>query len=242
MKDSRRIGMLTPSSNSVLEPLTARMLADVPGVTAHFQRFRVVEISTSEAALAQFDFAPLLEAALLLADARVHAICWNGTSGGWLGLDIDRELCRRITEATGIPATTSTLALLEILERTRVKRLAWATPYLDEIQARILATFAAAGFPHHAERHLKDPGNFSFSEIGEDRIERMVRELATAGADAITIFCTNLRGMPLVERLEAELGVPIYDTVATALWKALMLVGVDPAVVTGWGRLFRELR
>jgi hypothetical protein len=30
--------MLTPSSNTVLEPLTAAMLADLPDVTAHFAR------------------------------------------------------------------------------------------------------------------------------------------------------------------------------------------------------------
>src|SRR5918912_725830 len=33
-----RLGMLTPSSNTVLEPITYRMLAGVPDVTAHFAR------------------------------------------------------------------------------------------------------------------------------------------------------------------------------------------------------------
>jgi maleate isomerase len=35
-----RLGMLTPSSNTVLEPMTYQMLRDAPGVTAHFSASR----------------------------------------------------------------------------------------------------------------------------------------------------------------------------------------------------------
>ena len=38
------LGVLTPSSNTVLEPLTSTILADLPDVTAHFGRLRVCEI------------------------------------------------------------------------------------------------------------------------------------------------------------------------------------------------------
>lgn len=235
---SRRIGMLTPSSNTVLEPMTAAMLAGRDDVSVHFARFPVTEISLGTAALGQFQYEPLLDAARLLADAKVHAIAWNGTSGGWLGLDVDRELCRRIEEATGIPATTSTLALTEVLERTGARTLGWATPYLDEIQARIIATFEAAGFACRGERHLRDRGNFSFSRIAPETIAEMVRAVAAERPDAIAIFCTNLRAAHLVAGLERELGIPVYDTVATALWKSLALAAVDPRTVRGWGRLF----
>src|SRR5881628_1269412 len=50
-----RLGMLTPSSNSILEPMTARLLAEQPGITAHFARLRVTQIGLSTAALGQFD-------------------------------------------------------------------------------------------------------------------------------------------------------------------------------------------
>jgi hypothetical protein len=49
------IGMLTSSSNTVLEPVTSTMLAGLPDVSAHFGRFRVTRIALSEQALAQFD-------------------------------------------------------------------------------------------------------------------------------------------------------------------------------------------
>ena len=233
-----RLGMLTPSSNTVLEPVTAAMLADLPDVSAHFGRFRVTEISLDQRALGQFDLEPMLAAADLLADARVASICWNGTSAGWLGFASDERLCAAIEARTGIAACSSVLALNEVLQRTGARRFALVTPYLAEIQQAIVASYAAAGLECVAERHLGERVNFAFSTFGEDRIGQLCREVAAARPDAIAIFCTNFRGAPVVAGLEAELGIPIYDTVATAVWKSLALAGVPPRRVRGWGRLF----
>ena len=117
-----RLGMLTPSSNSVLEPMTARMLAGQGGVTAHFSRLRVTQIGLSQAALGQFDRGPMLAAAELLADARVSSILWNGTSGAWLGFGNDEALSAAITERTGVPASTSALAFRDLFRRRRIGR------------------------------------------------------------------------------------------------------------------------
>jgi maleate isomerase len=236
------LGMLTPSSNTILEPVSAAMLAALPDVSAHFGRFRVTEISLRDRALGQFDDEPILGACDLLADARVDTIAWNGTSSGWLGLQRDRDLCAAITKRTGIAATTSVLALVDIFRATGVRRYGLVTPYLDEIQEKILPNFEREGFTCTGERHLGDRGNFSFSEFDADTIARLVREVAASKPQAITIFCTNLRGAPLVEALERETGIPIYDTVATAMWGSLRLARIDPARVKGWGRLFREVR
>lgn len=50
-----RLGMLTPSSNTVLEPVSAAMVAGLPEVSVHFGRFKVTEIALSDQALKQFD-------------------------------------------------------------------------------------------------------------------------------------------------------------------------------------------
>src|SRR5258708_7452231 len=88
-----RLGMIAPSSNSVLEPVTYAMLADAPGISAHFSRFRVTEIALDADALNQFDPFLMLPAADLLADAKVDAMAWNGTSASWLGIERDQSLC-----------------------------------------------------------------------------------------------------------------------------------------------------
>jgi len=234
------LGVLTPSSNTALEPLTSAMVAGVPGVSAHFGRFRVTEISLGAGSQGQFELAPILDAARLLADARVDVIAWSGTSSGWLGFERDRALCDAITRETGVPACTSVLAFNEIMTRTGRRRFGLVTPYLPDVQARIVTQYAANGFECVAERHTGQHVNFEFSEVSEQRLTNMAREVAAAAPDCLTTFCTNLRAAQLVPVWEAEFGLPVYDTVATAVWKALRIAGVDTRQVRGWGRLFSE--
>ncbi|WP_454766512.1 maleate cis-trans isomerase family protein [Cupriavidus campinensis] len=241
MSKQIRLGMLTPSSNTALEPITSAMVSGLPNVSAHFSRFTVTEISLRDQALGQFDLEKILAAARLLADARVDVIAWNGTSSGWLGFDKDQALCRQITETTGIPATTSVLALNEILEKTGARRFGLATPYLNDVQQRIIANYQRSGFDCSAERHLDLHVNYSFAEVEADTIRTMVRELAKENVQAITTFCTNLHAAHLAEALEAETGIPLYDTISAVVWKSLRLAGVDTRALKGWGRLFREI-
>jgi maleate isomerase len=216
------------------------MLAGLPEVSAHFGRFRVTEISMAPQALGQFDLAPILEAARLLADAHVDVIAWNGTSSGWLGFEADAALCRRIEQETGIRCCTSVLALNEIMQKTQRRRFGLVTPYLDEVQAAIVANYASSGFECVAERHLRQSVNFGFSEIEPPQIMQMAHAVAVSGPQCITTFCTNFRAAQLAPTLEAELGIPVYDTVSTAVWKALRLCGVDTRRIRGWGSLFEE--
>lgn len=238
MSQPKRIGVLTPSSNTALEPLTSAMVAGVPGISAHFSRFRVTEISMGDTSQNQFDEGTILEAAKLLADANVDVICWSGTSASWLGFERDRALCTRITEATGIPATTSVLALNELLATQGARTLGLVSPYVEDVQRRIVANYAGLDIECIAERHLDLTVNFSFAQVGPDSLRTMLREVAQKKPDAITVMCTNLHGAPLVDEMERELGIPIYDSVATVVWKAMKLAGVDPSKVKGWGGLF----
>lgn len=242
MSKQIRLGILTPSSNTALEPITSAMVSRLPNVSAHFSRFTVTEISLRDQALGQFDLEKILAAARLLADARVDVIAWNGTSSGWLGFHHDQSLCRQITEATGIPATTSVLALNDILEKTAVRRFGLVTPYLADVQQRIIANYQRNGLDCATERHLGLHVNYSFAEVTADTIRTMVREVAATGeVQAISTFCTNLHAAHLAEELEAETGIPLYDTISTVVWKSLRLAGVDTRALTGWGRLFREV-
>jgi maleate isomerase len=239
MSDRIRLGMLTPSSNTTLEPVSTAMVANLPGVSVHFSRFRVTEIALSDDAVAQFDEKPILAAAELLAHAKVDSIAWNGTSSGWLGFEADKRLCRRIEAATGIRATTSMLALNDILAATRVRRLGLVTPYIDGVQQRIIANYAARGIDCDAERHLGIQDNFAFCAVTADVLSGMIRAVAARRPDAIAVICTNLRAAPLVAALERDIGIPIYDSIATAVWQSLRLAGVDPGLITGWGRIFQ---
>lgn len=240
MNTNVRLGMLTPSSNTVLEPVTSAIVRELPECSAHFARFPVTEIALSDGALAQFDQSAILKAASLLADCRPHSIAWNGTSAGWLGFDADVRLCEAIEASTGVKACTSVLALNEIFRRKGITSFGLVTPYRDDVQTRIAANYRSAGFDCIAERHLNQQENFAFAKVCPDDIRQMVREVAVARPQAITIFCTNLCGAPLAAELEAELGIPIYDTISTVVWKSLQLAGVNTSRLSGWGSLFEE--
>jgi maleate isomerase len=231
--------MLTPSSNTVLEPVSAAMLAALPEVSVHFGRFRVTEIALSGQSVGQFDLGEILRAAELLSHAKMHVIGWNGTSSGWLGFDSDERLCAEITRATGAQACTSVLALNELFRLRGVKRFGLVSPYLDDVQAKIVENYRRAGFECVAEGHLGIRDNYSFAGVTADQLRAMAREVAKARPEAITFFCTNLRGAPLAEALEAELGIPVYDTISTVVWKSLKLAGIDTGRVRGWGSLFK---
>ena len=234
-----RLGVLTPSSNTALEPLTSAIVATVPGASAHFSRFKVTEIALDAAALGQFDDSKILAAAELLADAKVDAIGWSGTSSGWLGFEADLRLCERIRERTGIVATTAVLALNELLALREVKRLALVTPYTADVQARIVANYRALGIEVVAERHLGIRVNHDFAGVEPSRLRMLMAEVAEARPQAITTFCTNLRAAALADDIERTLGIPLLDTVSTTVWGLLRAAGASPAQVQGWGGLFQ---
>jgi len=232
-----RFGVLTPSSNTALEPPTSAMVAEVPGVSAHFSRFTVTEISLSEQALGQFDDSPVLAAARLLADARVDVIGWSGTSAGWLGFDHDVNRCQRIEAETGIPATTSMLGLNEILTDYGLREFGLVSPYTGDVQRRILDNYHAEGLALVAEDHLGISENFAYAEVTAETLTAQVRRVAEAGAPAIVVACTNLCSAHLVPQWEAELNVPVLDTTTTVVWKMLRMTGQGGIPVHGWGRL-----
>jgi maleate cis-trans isomerase len=145
-----RLGMLTPSSNTVLEPVTTEMLRQLPEVSAHFGRFRVTEISLSKDAIGQFDNTAILEAAGLLADAKVDVIAWNGTSSGWLGFDTDSQLCAGMTEAT-TPAVTYFQKLISNFSRQSRRQSAPSPRRTNAAAPRGLSKFQCAGI--HPSRH-----------------------------------------------------------------------------------------
>ena len=238
MNPTVRLGVLTPSSNTALEPLTSAIVASLPGASAHFSRFRVTEISLSEQALGQFDDSAILAAADLLADARVDVIGWSGTAAGWMGFERDQRLVERIRERTGIQATTAVLALNELMALQDIRRLALVTPYTADVQQRIVANYAAIGVEVVAERHLGICVNHDFGLVPETQIDALLDEVARAQPQAVATYCTNLHAARLAPGFEARSGITLLDTVSTTVWGMLRAAGVPPAQVQGWGRLY----
>jgi maleate isomerase len=220
-----RLGVITPSSNTVLEPLTAEMAAEA-GATAHFARFPVTEIALDPDALRQFHHGPMLAAAGMLADARMDVILWSGTSAGWLGFEADARLVEAIRAATSIPATTSVLGLNDALAAIRARTIGLLTPYTADVHARIVENYAALGLEVVGGRNFGTSDNFGFARIPPETIDSALRDLSASRPDALVTFCTNMAAARCAPRVEAATGIPVLDTVTTGVWKGLRVAGM----------------
>ena len=165
-----RIGMIVPSSNTCLEPMTYRILADRQDVTVHSTRIPVTRIALDAGSDRQFDVDGMRRAAELLATADVDVIAWNGTSGSWLGPDHDQEITLEITGATGIPATTSTLAYLEAFHRFGIRTIGLFTPYSSDVNEQVAARYANEGITTIGHRALGLTDNESFARVTPERL------------------------------------------------------------------------
>lgn len=229
------IGTITPSANTVVERTTQAMLRGLPQVGALFSRIPVH--GSRDPFPDAYDLEGMLAAATLLAHARPHALLWNGSKGGVIGLRHDRDLCARIEDATGIATTTSALALPRVLAWLGVARVGLVTPYTEGLQQRIVGTLAAEGIAVVAEHHLNMTDNLSFAAVPAWRIREQVRRVAGAEGhpQAILAWCTNYPAAPLAEWTEATCGLPLLDATALGVWAGLRAAGVTAAPV-GWGR------
>lgn len=147
--------------------MTARMPAGIETVSARFSRLRATQAGLSRSALDQFDAGPVADAAELLADARVAAIVWNGTSGAWLGFEADEALCGAVTTRAGVPASTSVLAFRAWFRRRGVERVGLVTPHAGDVRARIQENWRADGIDGSRERRLDFSETFAFVQATE---------------------------------------------------------------------------
>lgn len=224
MSRSRRLGMLVPSSNTILEPVTVGLLPPDGSVTSHVSRLRVLRIANDDSTQSQFDSEPMLQAAELLADANVDLILWNGTAAGWLGFTHDDAITAAIAARTGIPATTAVIALNQRLQNIGAQRIGLVTPYVADIERQIIANYRAIGIEIVAAARADRTDNASFADITPDDVADMVRRVAAKPLDAILILCTNMAGAPVAAALTRELGIPVLDSVVAAVEHSLALL------------------
>ena len=133
--------MLTPSSNTVVEPWCFKMFNSFENTSVHFGRVEVLWIDDKAASFSQFYDENMLKGFDLLSHVKPMVIGWNGTSASWLGIDRDRILIDLITKRTGCPAVTSTLSIIEALNALNISKIGLVTPYVDSIQKKIITNY-----------------------------------------------------------------------------------------------------
>ena len=108
-----------------------------------------------------------------------------------------------ITDATGIPATTSTLAYMEAFRTFGTERIGLFTPYTGDVNEQIMASYQRDGIKTLDHRFLGLSDNESFARVADDEMRPGSLELAAARPDAIIYLCTNLYGANITAEIEA---------------------------------------
>jgi len=231
-----RIGLFVPSSNTTIEPEFYRALP--AHVTLHAARLYLTQIATDSIENVVGD----IEAqARNLASADVDVLVLGATAPSFLkGLGYDVEVTRRIEQASGKPATTTSTALVKALKELGIERVALGAAYDDHVNSIAKGFLEANGFQVVRAKGLGLVDNLVVGRLDGSSARELAREIDSPQAQAIVLACTNWRTMDVLEQLEQELGKPVLSTTQVSIWAALRMIGeTDP--IEGYGQLLRRI-
>ena len=207
----RRIGVIVPSSNTIMENDLHRSLPK-ERYTVHTSRMYLVT-TTREAEIAMIEqYAP--KAAEDVGTADLDLLVFGCTSGGSLfGLDYDRKVCAQLGQRAGCMSLGTISAVNETLERRNFKRLAIITPYVEDLTMCVAAAAAAPGREVVAAHGMGIDVNVELADPTPEDIVAFAREkLEGIGMDGLFVSCTNFRALEAVPALEATFKVPVVTS------------------------------
>jgi maleate isomerase len=232
-----RLGFLVPSANAVVERDARLALPD--DVTAHFGRMKLTE-DTPEQIAGLVDFVP--QAARDVADAGVSVIGFACTTGSlFKGLGYDHEISDRIREETGIPATTTSSAVVDALRLLGIHRPIVVSPYEDWLNAKVVHFLTESGFEVSGVFGFGRPEQRALEAITPEQIVGAARSLDSWEADGCLLSCTGFRGFEAVKALEDAIGKPVINSNQATFWQMLRMARIDDSI-SGFGRLLEMPR
>jgi maleate isomerase len=229
----KRIGLIIPSSNRMVEQEMVRGLPD--GVTAHVARLRMTgrfERSIDELLPA------VTEAAATLDDAQCDAIAFhctaNSTSEGKAGEEHLLTAMRAV--ARGAVTTTAT-AIREALEVLSARSMALVTPYDRTVTEHEAGFFTEAGYRVAATTALDLGSSDAYCGAPPSLWEETLSANRRDDVDAYVLSCANIACFPVIEDVERALQRPLVTSNQSVLW-ALLRAAKAPRP-TGLGVLMR---
>lgn len=210
LKSPKRIALITPSSNTVLEN---DLHAALPKsrFTIHTDRMYLVE-TTREAEIRMIeDHAP--KAAADLGTLKPDLLVFGCTSAGSLfGLDYDRKVCENLGQIAGCPALGVINAVEGSLKRAKAKRVAVLTPYNEDLTQSVARAISdgreivgAFGMGITDNVKLADPTPKEIYQFGEEKLRSL-------DFDTIFISCTNFRAYESLSLFQARFRVPVVTS------------------------------
>jgi len=158
------------------------------------------------------------------------------------GKGFEEEIVKIITEATGLPASTSIRSAIRALAHLHIEDVVVLSPYPNDLHQSALTFLRSSGFKIAAE-HTEDVVFKRLQDITPARIAAVAtRVLGQAKkADGIYIPCNQWAAADAAPLIEDECGVPVVSGAHADHWEAFRALGIhDP--LPGNGRLMESLR
>lgn len=211
---SRRLGLMIPSSNTMMESDFIHNAP--PGTAVHTARMYMEDTTPAGENRMLDEFA--LPAARDLGTARPDVVVFGCTSAGALrGNDYDTALCQQISDVAGAPAVSTIASVRTAIEAAGGSRIGVITPYVDELNEKIKASIEADGPEVVRIEGLGITENFTIAEVSHDEIVsfavRALGDLADSGAiDLVFASCTNFGAMAARPAIAERLGLPVVTS------------------------------
>lgn len=235
--DFRRIGALIPPGNVTVEREFPHCLP--AGYSVHCNRLYRATVSVDQEGLLSM-IRSAEQASRGLAQAGTQIIVYACTSGSFLsGPGREDEIGEMIERWTGLPACTTSTAVIRGLSALGAKRVYMLTPYPRDIHAREIEFLGYRGIAVAGDDTFECADTVAIRDIPSEAVTARVlaRRAEAAKADAVFLSCTNLLTMDQIALLERELGVPVVSSNSCTLWAALTRIGA-PTQGLGLGRLY----
>lgn len=218
-----RVGLIVPSSNTVMEVDFYRCLP--PTTTLHTARMYLEETTPEGEAAMLDDHLPT--AISDLRSARPDVMVFGCTSAGALrGNDYEAELISRIAGETGARTFSVAASVRHTIRAAGGRRVGVITPYVDSLNEKIRESLEADGLEVAGIRGLGITDNFAIAEVEPERIAEFASECFTASdIDVLFTSCTNFRAIDAREEIRVALGVPVVTSNHAALISVLDHIG-----------------
>src|SRR5437016_1348622 len=195
VKKTHRFGLLTPSSNTTQEPEFSAALP--PSISLHTGRVAYRDITPAEQDRCVLE---LEQESRKLADAEVDAIVFAATAPTLAkGKGYDRELIKRIEDASGRPATTAATAFVDALTLLGAKTISIGAPWSKVMDAPMVDFMQAHGFKVVHSEVVGFVAAIELGRVGPDTAYDLARRADRPEADAIIMPGGNWSSMPVVE-------------------------------------------
>lgn len=146
-------------------------------------------------------------------------------------------------QATGVPCTTMSHAIVASMRALGLRRVAVATAYIETLNERLVAYLASQDIEVTAIRGLDMTGVEAVGEVPEAALTALAEQVLAqgGGAQGLLFSCGGLHTLGLHAPLEARLGIPVTSSSPAGFWDVMRAAGLD-ASAPGFGKLFAPER